>query len=78
MMLTDSMQRFCSGALINNVMKDGKQFLLTANHCIIGDISRFIAAYNYQLNVCNPPQAPPEPKMMTTQGMNLLGKTMRY
>lgn len=42
---------FCSGAMINNNKKDGRQLLLTANHC--GTASNtWIALFNYESETC--------------------------
>lgn len=78
MMITDNGTRFCTGAMINNVQKDGSQFFLTANHCIIGDVSRLIMAFNYESATCNRGgnlnSTLIEPKLQTVQGVKLLSR----
>jgi hypothetical protein len=74
--ITDSGQRFCTGAVLNNPRQDGRQLFLTANHCIFQDVSRFIVGFNYQFKTCVSGGAsfPGEMSMNTVQGMRLLGK----
>jgi len=38
---------FCSGALINNTSNDGTPYLLTANHCVEGDVSQWSFRFNW-------------------------------
>lgn len=52
MLLTAGNTRFCSGALISNVPKDGTPFVLTANHC--GPNTNNIFMFNYQSPGCTP------------------------
>lgn len=52
MLLTDDHQRYCSGALINNANQDGRQYFLTANHCVFSDVSYFIVGFDYQYDHC--------------------------
>ena len=40
----------CSGAMVNNTARDGKQYLLSANHCYESGTWRFY--FNYQANTC--------------------------
>ena len=44
----------CSGQIVNNSAQDGRQFLLTANHCGItsGNDQGVIAYFNYQTSSC--------------------------
>jgi len=49
MILTGS-NRFCSGALVNNVLQDGTPYVLTANHC--APSSNNIFMFNYQSSDC--------------------------
>lgn len=83
MLLTDDHQRYCSGALINNAKEDGRQYFLTANHCVFSDVSYFIVGFNYQYEECPMGKTPrnikravgqqrngPEPKMV--QGLRLV------
>lgn len=51
MMLTAGNTRFCSGALIANVPKDGTPFVLTANHCSPATNNVFM--FNYQSPNCS-------------------------
>jgi hypothetical protein len=51
LLLTSGNTRFCSGALIANVPKDGTPFVLTANHC--GPASNNIFMFNYQSPDCS-------------------------
>jgi len=52
MILTAGNTRFCSGALINNVLQDETPYILTANHC--GISSNNIFMFNYQSSNCTP------------------------
>jgi len=78
MFLTDDMQRFCTGAIVNNVEQDGRQLFLTAHHCIFRpEMDNSILAFNYQQARCfsggsfgAAPNA--EPPMQTVQGIRLL------
>lgn len=40
----------CSGAMVNNTARDGKQYLLSANHCYESGTWRFY--FNYQATTC--------------------------
>ena len=40
----------CSGAMVNNTARDGKQYLLSANHCYEGGTWKFY--FNYQATTC--------------------------
>ncbi|MBN2432577.1 MAG: trypsin-like peptidase domain-containing protein [Acidobacteria bacterium] len=44
--------RLCSGALVNNVRQDETPYFLTANHCLIGDVSTWVIIFNYQSPSC--------------------------
>lgn len=46
--------RWCSGALLNNVVQDGKPFVLTADHCGLQTNSIFV--FNYESPNCSPNQ----------------------
>lgn len=52
MILTAGNTRFCTGALINNVLQDGTPYVLTADHC--GISSNNIFMFNYQSADCSP------------------------
>ena len=41
----------CSGAMVNNTARDGKQYLLSANHCYEAGSWKFY--FNYQATTCN-------------------------
>ena len=45
----------CTGVMVNNVNKDGKPFLLTANHCIEdqNQANTTIAVFNYESPFCD-------------------------
>jgi hypothetical protein len=51
MQLHSNNQRFCSGALINNVLQDGTPYILTANHCSASTTDIFM--FNYQSSDCS-------------------------
>lgn len=73
-LVTDVGQRFCSGALLNNAAQDGKQYFLTANHCVFENTTNFIVGFNYQYNNCvsGGMAATSEPFMKTVQGLRLV------
>ena len=75
-MITADGQRFCSGAMVNNVRQDGKQYFLTAHHCIFSDVSYFMVGFNYQWNHCrsstNSTTVSNEPRPQLAQGMQLI------
>jgi hypothetical protein len=52
-------QGWCSGALINNVAQDCKNYFLTANHCgasaLAADKNQWIFYFNYQSTGCTNP-----------------------
>jgi hypothetical protein len=50
-LMTSGGQRFCSGNMLNNHKKDGKQLFLTAAHCGTASTS-WIALFNYQSLTC--------------------------
>ena len=51
MILTAGGFRVCSGALVNNIAQDLRQYFLTANHCLGGETS-WIFMFNYQSPSC--------------------------
>lgn len=57
-MLVSGSNGFCSGALINNTLNDGKPYVLTANHCY-SDPTNWIFRFNWQATDCNNPAASP-------------------
>lgn len=53
--MTADGQKFCSGSMINNAAQDGRQYFLTANHCIDDPSTDFrysILGFNYQSKIC--------------------------
>lgn len=54
--MTDQLQKFCSGTMINNSKGDGRQFMITANHCVFTDLSNSIAGFNYEKLSCTSDQ----------------------
>jgi lysyl endopeptidase len=50
-MLVSGSNGFCSGALINTVLSDGKPYVLTANHCGANP-TNWIFRFNWQSNGC--------------------------
>ena len=49
---------FCSGALINNTLNDGKPYVLTANHCY-ADPTSWVFRFNWEAVGCTNPGASP-------------------
>lgn len=77
MILTNDAQRFCSGAMVNNVRQDGTQYFLTANHCIFADVTYFMVGFNYQWSYCKSGNATgpiAEPTMNLVQGLTVVSK----
>ena len=71
--MTDQLQKFCSGAMINNSKGDGRQLMITANHCVFEDLSNSIAGFNYEKLACSTSDMNiSSPK--TAHGMRLLAK----
>lgn len=60
----------CSGAMLNNVLQDGKPYFLSANHCYSSDFATWIFRFNYQSATCTPNQNGP-----TNQSVS--GSTLR-
>ena len=53
--MTAEGQKFCSGAMINNALQNGKQYFLTANHCVDDpntDYRYSILGFNFQAASC--------------------------
>jgi hypothetical protein len=48
--------RICTGTLINNVREDGTPYLLTAQHCLAGNLDIWNFHFDYESPVCNPSQ----------------------
>ncbi len=67
MILTGGGSRLCSGAMVNNVRRNGTPYFLTANHCLGGEAS-WIFMWNYQSPTCSNIDGP---TWMTVQGSTL-------
>lgn len=67
-------QGFCTGTMLNNVLRDGRQLFLTANHCIENeedDLDNLLVGFNYQYKKCSDWfEFRPKPK--TVHGLKLL------
>ncbi|KAF9138024.1 hypothetical protein BGX30_009662 [Mortierella sp. GBA39] len=51
--LSEYNQKYCTGALINNVRQDGRQLFLTANHCTgFTDTSAHLVMFNHEKIQC--------------------------
>ncbi|MCF8408243.1 MAG: T9SS type A sorting domain-containing protein [Crocinitomicaceae bacterium] len=57
-MLVSGSSGFCSGALINNTLNDGKPYVLTADHCY-SNPATWIFRFNWQSPDCNNPATSP-------------------
>ena len=57
-MLVSGSNGFCSGALINNTLQDGKPYVLTANHCY-SNPATWIFRFNWQSPTCANPSSSP-------------------
>lgn len=57
-MLVSGGNGFCSGALINNTLNDGKPYILTANHCY-SNPSSWVFRFNWQSATCSNPSSSP-------------------
>ena len=66
---------FCTGTMINNALRDGRQLFLTADHCLSSDakVSNFIAGFGYQMRYCKS-SLEFMPNTKTVHGMKLLGR----
>ena len=75
MMLTRYGQGFCSGAMINNALQDGRQLFLTAYHCVErGDNSKDMLLFNHQHKTCDSRSPPMSPERQTAQGLKALAR----
>ncbi len=68
MILLDDGTRFCTGALVNNVLQDGTPYFLTANHCLYGDPASWLVMLNYESPTCENIEGPTD---QTVQGLTL-------
>lgn len=57
-MLVSGSNGFCSGALVNNVLNNGKPYVLTADHCYSNPAS-WIFRFNWQATNCTNPATSP-------------------
>lgn len=57
-MLVSGGSGFCSGALINNTLNDGKPYVLTANHCY-SNPATWVFRFNWQASGCTNPGSSP-------------------
>ena len=57
-MLVSGSNGFCTGALINNTLNDGKPYILTANHCYSNPAS-WVFRFNWQAESCANPVSSP-------------------
>lgn len=60
----------CSGVLLNNCLNDGTPYLLTANHCLVGDVQNWTFTFNWDSPVCTPTENAPQ--WMSVSGAELL------
>jgi len=60
----------CTGALVNNVMMDGKPYFLTANHCFNNSSSTWVFAFNWEAPGCETPSVA-FPETQTISGCTL-------
>jgi len=62
MLLTAGNSRFCSGALVNNVLQDCTPYFLTADHCVggtnPGNSVNWIFMFNYESPTCSGADGP--------------------
>lgn len=66
---------FCTGAMINNANGDGRQFFLTAEHCVGRESVRsFMVGFHYQFKYCNS-AFETKPQTKTVHGMRLVDKS---
>lgn len=57
-MLVSGSNGFCTGALVNNTLNDGKPYVLTANHCY-STPTTWIFRFNWQATSCTAPASSP-------------------
>ena len=57
-MLVSGSNGFCSGALVNNTLQDGKPYILTANHCY-STPTNWIFRFNWEAAGCPNPGSSP-------------------
>jgi hypothetical protein len=70
-MLVSGSSGFCTGALVNNVLNDGKPYVLTANHCY-SNPSNWIFRFNWQSTGCMNPGS--SPSFVSLSGATLRSK----
>lgn len=74
-LLTNENQVYCTGVLINNAEKDGRQLLLTAYHCANedgGNSDTDIIMFNHQKRSCNNNSDTASSSLDTLHGLNYL------
>lgn len=64
----------CTGTMINNAGKDGRQLFLTADHCLSkGGVENYLVGFQYQKRYCNS-ALEPKPEIKSVHGMRVLGR----
>jgi PKD repeat protein len=48
----------CTGAMINNVLQDGKPYFLSANHCYSASSTTWVFSFNWESPTCTTPTTP--------------------
>ncbi len=66
MILNGTNNRICSGSMINNTLKDGRPFFLTANHCGSGAADSWIIMFNYESPGCENIDGPTDQSIQYT------------
>jgi hypothetical protein len=64
-MLVSGSNGFCSGALINNTLNDGKPYVLTANHCGQSGFASWVFRFNWQASGCSNPSSSPSSQSLS-------------
>lgn len=69
-------EAFCTGTMVNNALRDGRQLFLTADHCLGSNskITNYIAGFGYQMRYCKS-NLESMPSVKTVHGMKLLGRS---
>ncbi len=70
---------WCTGSLINNTKRDGKPYILTANHCgqnaTAANYAEWVFDFNYESPDCSRPATEPEPITFTGSSLIAHGET---
>jgi hypothetical protein len=79
MVLTASGTGYCTGAMLNNGAKDGRQLFLTAYHCVgTKDVTDDMLLFNYQFDQCSPQPSQSFPSQkQTTHGLRKVAQWSR-